>query len=128
MTPHGIRIPDDEWAKVEQRAADCDVTPSEVVRVAVCAHMNRLRMVMVPPVSDVYVRGWLKGFGRSIANERQRRLDDRGKPTSSRSLATQLGIRPDVLHHIEHGRMMPTPDEQQAIRGWLTQDLDSHRG
>ncbi len=119
MTPHGIRFDDEQWSAIEKRAADTNMPAGEVVRRCVMATLDTTPQPLTPreflDLAELTLRNW----GTALTRFRLERLDEKGKPTSSRSLANQLGIRPDVLHHIEHGRMCPTPDEQQRIRDWL---------
>lgn len=123
MTPRGIRFTDEQWAAIEQRVADTNMTAGEVVRRCVNAQLSTdatLAPALTPreflDLAELTLRNW----GAALTRFRLERLDEKGKPTSSRALAHQIGIRPDILHHIEHGRVCPTPDEQEKIRKWLT--------
>lgn len=112
MTGRGVRLTDEQWSRVELEARERNVTVGDVIREAVTARMSA--DVKPPPrITEHYVAGWLEGFGEKLRLTRQQR------GTSLRALGEKLELRADVLHHIEHGRMMPNSREIELIRAWI---------
>ncbi len=114
MTGRGVRLTDEQWAELERRAA-ADGKPVGAYMRGVLDQVLNGATVMPPRISEHHVAGWLEGFGEKLRITRQRR------GTSLRALGEQLEMRADVLHHIEHGRMMPNTRELEAIRAWVAE-------